>query len=367
MPEAHPMQICRYRDVDGRPALGAISPAPAETAAGPGEIGLIHRLETDGGPFPDMDGWLARPDALDFMKEAVGRAMSFPPSRFLMPSAPWGAQEPRRLQVGISDEAERIVADPSPSPSGDESQVRRLWPENRDRSRAGGQPRHLEGSVPLAPVQSQEVWAAGVTYERSRTARMEESVSGGSFYDLVYGAERPELFFKATPGRVVAPGAPIRIRRDSSWNVPEPELALVISAAGRIVGYTIGNDVSSRSIEGENPLYLPQAKVYDGSCALGPVITLAGEGGIDDPHDLTIRLVIRRSDSIAFEGEISTSRMRRPPQELVDYLFRENTFVCGALLLTGTGIVPPDEFTLESGDRVGIEITGIGTLVNTVA
>jgi 2-dehydro-3-deoxy-D-arabinonate dehydratase len=218
----------------------------------------------------------------------------------------------------------------------------------------------------LPPLQSQEVWAAGVTYERSKVARMEESVSGGSFYDLVYSAERPEIFFKANPRRVVGPRADIRIRKDSTWDVPEPELACVVSSSGQIVGYTIGNDVSSRSIEGENPLYLPQAKVYDECCALGPVITLAGDGGIPDPRDLSIRLVIRRGGDSVFEGEISTTRMKRDPVELVEYLFRDNSFPEGAVLLTGTGIVPPDEFTLSPSDAVEISISQIGTLANTV-
>ncbi|MBW3623352.1 MAG: fumarylacetoacetate hydrolase family protein, partial [Armatimonadetes bacterium] len=177
--------------------------------------------------------------------------------------------------------------------------------------------------LPLAPLQNQEVWGAGVTYERSKVARMEESVSGGSFYDLVYSADRPELFFKATARRTVPPGHPIRIREDSGWDVPEPELCCVVSASGEIVGYTVGNDVSSRSIEGENPLYLPQAKVYQGCCALGPVIALAGDGGIEEPRELRIQLQIKRGSFNAFEGEVSTSRMRRDPQELVDFLFRE--------------------------------------------
>jgi 2-dehydro-3-deoxy-D-arabinonate dehydratase len=215
----------------------------------------------------------------------------------------------------------------------------------------------------LAPLDAQEVWASGVTYLRSKVARMEESEDGGDFYDLVYDAERPELFFKAAAGRVVGPGGPIRIRRDSTWNVPEPELTLVLSAAGAIVGYTVGNDVSSRSIEGENPLYLPQAKVYDGSCALGPVITLSKAN--DGPR--TIQLTITRDGAVGFSGETSTAQMRRTPQELAAYLFRELTFANGAFLLTGTGIVPPDDFTLRSGDIVSITIEGIGTLVNPVA
>lgn len=213
----------------------------------------------------------------------------------------------------------------------------------------------------LAPLDTQEVWASGVTYLRSKIARMEES-EGGGFYDLVYQAERPELFFKANARRVAGPGQPIRIRRDSTWDVPEPELTLVLSSSGAIAGYTVGNDVSSRSIEGENPLYLPQAKSFDGCCALGPVIALAQ----DDEAPRFIRLGIERNGQTAFEGETSTAQMRRTPHELAAYLFRELSFPDGALLMTGTGIVPPDTFTLQSRDVVKIEIQGIGTLENAV-
>jgi 2-dehydro-3-deoxy-D-arabinonate dehydratase len=215
----------------------------------------------------------------------------------------------------------------------------------------------------LAPLDQQEVWASGVTYFRSKVARMEESADGGDFYDLVYEAERPELFFKSTAQRVAGDGQSVRIRRDSTWNVPEPELALVLSADGAIVGYTIGNDMSSRSIEGENPLYLPQAKVYDGSCALGPSIVL--NDGSEIPR--TIQMTITRNRATVFSGDTSTAQMRRPLRELADYLFREMTFTKGAILLTGTGIVPPDDFTLQSGDLVSITIEGIGTLANPVA
>jgi 2-dehydro-3-deoxy-D-arabinonate dehydratase len=217
----------------------------------------------------------------------------------------------------------------------------------------------------LAPVDRQEVWAAGVTYERSRQARREESPSGGDFYDLVYEAERPELFFKALPHRVSGPGGPIRVRADSAWNVPEPELALVVSAGGAVVGFTIGNDVSSRSIEGENPLYLPQAKVYEGSCALGPAVRLAGDGF--DPRRAEVALAIRRRGALAFSGRTSTARLRRGPEELAGWLCRELRFPWGAVLLTGTGIVPDESFTLQPGDVVEIEIEGIGRLVNEVA
>jgi len=216
-----------------------------------------------------------------------------------------------------------------------------------------------------APVENQEVWAAGVTYFRSRTARMEESkaASGGSFYDLVYTAPRPEIFFKAAPWRVIGPAGKVRIRGDATWNVPEPELALVISPKGRIVGYTAGNDMSSRDIEGENPLYLPQAKIYDGACALGPAILVSG-----DPisADTRIHLAIRRSGSTAFGGSTTLASMKRDPQTLVEYLYRETSFPNGCILLTGTGIVPPDDFTLQHGDEIAVTIDGIGTLANTV-
>lgn len=217
----------------------------------------------------------------------------------------------------------------------------------------------------LPPIESQEVWAAGVTYFRSRTARMEESKSagGGDFYDRVYGADRPELFFKASPHRVRGSGEPVRIRRDARWNVPEPELTLAVTATGAIVGYTIGNDMSSRDIEGENPLYLPQAKVYDGSCGLGPGLYVTPD---PLPPDTEIRIAIRRAGAIAFEGATTLAAMKRTPRELVDYLYRDNSFPHGCLLLTGTGIVPPDDFTLEVGDEVTIDIAPIGTLVNRV-
>ena len=213
-----------------------------------------------------------------------------------------------------------------------------------------------------APLDVQEVWASGVTYLRSKVARIEESSGGGDFYDHVYQAQRPELFFKSMPHRVVANGQPVRIRRDSTWNVPEPELALVLSSVGTIVGYTIGNDMSSRSIEGENPLYLPQAKVYDGSCSLGPGILV--NDGNEIPRD--IHMTINRNGRAIFEGTTSTTKIRRPLTELANYLFREMTFSNGVFLLTGTGIVPPDDFTLHPGDEVSITIEGIGTLENPV-
>ena len=217
----------------------------------------------------------------------------------------------------------------------------------------------------LAPIGSQEVWAAGVTYYRSRDARMEESKSagGGDFYDRVYHAERPELFFKAMPHRVVGPGGKVAIRRDAKWSVPEPELALVVNPRGKIIGYTVGNDMSARDIEGENPLYLPQAKVYDRSCALGPCV-LATSSPL--PRSTEIRLEIVRAGQSVFGGLTSLNEMKRDPHILVDYLFRDNSFPHGCILLTGTGIVPPDTFSLAQGDEIRIAIDGIGTMVNVV-
>lgn len=217
----------------------------------------------------------------------------------------------------------------------------------------------------LAPVDVQEVWAAGVTYERSKVARMEESESGGDFYDKVYDADRPELFFKSNPRRVVAPGGDVRIRRDSTWDVPEPEMTLVISSSGQIVGVTVGNDMSSRSIEGENPLYLPQAKSYDGSAALGPAIHIVEDTA--ELRNLPIQLKIQRDGETVFDDSTSTARMKRTPEELVGFLFRETSFSDGVFLMTGTGLVPPDSFTLKSGDVVSITIDGVGTLTNPVA
>jgi 2-dehydro-3-deoxy-D-arabinonate dehydratase len=214
----------------------------------------------------------------------------------------------------------------------------------------------------LAPLDAQEVWGAGVTYERSKVARQEESERGASFYDQVYTARRPELFFKATPSRVVGPGEPIRVRTDSKWSVPEPELALVLSPSLRLVGFTIGNDVSARDIEGENPLYLPQAKVYQASCALGPCITLAPAMPLR--ASIGIKLEIERDGQTVYHGETSLARMARSLEDLIDWLGRENDFPDGVILLTGTGIVPPDDFSLEDGDRVSISIDGIGTLTN---
>lgn len=215
----------------------------------------------------------------------------------------------------------------------------------------------------LAPIGTQEVWAAGVTYFRSRTARMEESkdAGGGSFYDRVYAAERPEIFFKATPQRVAHPGQPMHLRSDSKWMVPEPELTLVINPRGEVIGYTVGNDLSCRDIEGENPLYLPQAKCFKLCAAVGPCLLITQE---TLSADTKIELTIRRAGEVAFQGETSVSQLKRTPQELAGFLYRDNTFPTGALLMTGTGIVPGDEFTLQSGDEVAIHIQGIGTLIN---
>ena len=217
----------------------------------------------------------------------------------------------------------------------------------------------------LAPIGRQEVWAAGVTFYRSRSARMEESKSGGAAdcYDRVYEAERPELFFKANPHRVAGDSQPVRIRADSTWNVPEPELTLFITSSGKIAGYTIGNDMSSRDIEGENPLYLPQAKIYDGSCALGPAI-LATDSMLDESTEITMEIV--RSGTIAFRGATALSALKRSPQSLVEFLFREASFPHGCFLMTGTGVVPPESFTLQRGDQIRITIEPIGTLMNVV-
>ncbi len=217
----------------------------------------------------------------------------------------------------------------------------------------------------LAPIGTQEVWAAGVTYYRSRTARMEESkeAGGGSFYDRVYAADRPEIFFKATPQRVVAPGGVMHRRLDSKWIVPEPELTLVINNRGRIIGYTCGNDLSCRDIEGENPLYLPQAKVFKNCAALGPGIFIAGEPILPDT---VIACEIVRKGGIVFSGSTTIAQMKRKPEELAGWLFKEDTFSQGAFLMTGTGVVPPDDFCLQAADEVRISIDGIGTLSNTL-
>jgi len=218
----------------------------------------------------------------------------------------------------------------------------------------------------LAPIETQEVWAAGVTYFRSRTARMEESseAGGSDFYDRVYNAHRPELFFKATPHRVIGTGGKLKIRSDSKWNVPEPELTLAITPGGRIIGYTIGNDLSSRDIEGENPLYLPQAKVFDACAGLGPCLLISEERL---PAETAIRLEVRRGEEVVFSGDTQLSQMKQTLDNLVEHLIRDNSFPRGCLLMTGTGIVPTDDFTLHPGDEVRIWIDSIGELVNTIA
>lgn len=231
--------------------------------------------------------------------------------------------------------------------------------------RIAGATMHQATIAPLAPTVHQEVWAAGVTYYRSRDARMEESkdAGGGDFYARVYQAERPEIFYKSSPFRVAGPGTGVRIRKDSKWNVPEPELTLVINRHKKIIGYTIGNDMSSRDIEGENPLYLPQAKSYDQAAGLGPCILLSNEML---PPETEIRLVITRDGKEMFNGATTLAQLKRKPEELVEFLTREMSFPDGGFLMTGTGIVPPNEFTLLTGDRIAITIAPIGTLENAV-
>jgi 2-dehydro-3-deoxy-D-arabinonate dehydratase len=232
-------------------------------------------------------------------------------------------------------------------------------------SRAGLPEHPLDRIRLMTPVESQEVWAAGVTYLRSKAARMEESEFSASAYDRVYDAVRPEIFFKSLPEKVVSPGDAVGIRRDARWSVPEPELALVTNSSRTIVGFTIGNDMSSRDIEGENLLYLPQAKIYTASCAVGPWIVVGHTE--HDVRQWTIRLEITREGEMVFAGETGAGQIKRPFTELVEYLFRSQAFPHGAVLLTGAGIVPPDSFTLEAGDSVRITISGIGTLENLVA
>jgi len=235
-------------------------------------------------------------------------------------------------------------------------ELRRLLDEDRP-------PASLRADAVIeAPIQNQEVWAAGVTYQRSLEARTDEAVSADP-YDRVYTARRPEIFFKATAGRTRGPGQAVFIRSDSTWDVPEPELAVICNSGLEVVGYTIGNDVSSRSIEGENPLYLPQAKVFDGCCALGPAVALAWNFS---PLDRKIELEIRRNAGVVYRSETTTSAMRRPIAELVSYLGRDQHFDAGCILLTGTGIVPPSDFSLQEYDEVTIRIDGIGTLNNPV-
>lgn len=258
---------------------------------------------------------------------------------YLAPEADWDkfTNRPRLYEV-ISEELKRLQQDPALSV--------------------------LVANDLLSPIGRQEVWASGITYVRTRQARMEDSKHASVFYDNVFNAARPELFFKATAYRTVGPGDKVRIRKDSKWNVPEPELTLFICSAGTIEGYTIGNDVSSRDIEGENPLYLPQAKSYDASAAIGPCLYVP-KNAIDP--DAMIQLEILSNDENIFFGEISINRMKRKHTELVEYLFKETSFPYGVYLMTGTGIVPPDKFSLREGDEIRISIEGIGTLVNTVA
>src|SRR5262245_34478268 len=222
----------------------------------------------------------------------------------------------------------------------------------------------LEQVSLLPPIDQQEVWAAGVTYKRSKAARMEESTAAASCYDRVYASPRPELFFKATPHRVSGHGEPLRIRSDSNWNVPEPELTLVLSSKLQLVGFTVGNDMSSRDIEGDNPLYLPQAKCYNQSCGLGPWITLPV--GMPPRSEIGIRLIIHRGGKIHYDGRTGVDQMARTFENLIGWLGRDNSFPTGAFLLTGTGIVPESHITLDHGDIVEIKIDGIGTLINPI-
>lgn len=269
-----------------------------------------------------------------------------------------------KTHVGIVENGKvRLVAEDGPSLS---EVLHDASPATRARQllAQAASPVSMDQLTLLPPLDHQEVWAAGVTYKRSREARERESVGAARFYDLVYSAARPELFFKATPERVVGPGAAVRIRADSQWSVPEPELALVIAPDLRLVGFTIGNDMSARDIEGENPLYLPQAKVYSGSCALGPVITLAED--MPPAEQITIDLKIARDRAAVFQGSTSIASMARSFADLIAWLGRDNSFPGGVILLTGTGIVPPDDFALRAGDVVTIEIAGIGRLSNPV-
>jgi 2-dehydro-3-deoxy-D-arabinonate dehydratase len=243
--------------------------------------------------------------------------------------------------------------------------LRHYLRQNWDAAESHNSPENVNSGSILPPIGSQEVWAAGVTYYSSRLARMEESkgAGGGDFYGRVYQAERPEIFFKATPARVVGHGQPFRIRKDSEWDVPEPELTLFATSSGKIVAYTIGNDVSSRSIEGENPLYLPQAKTFDQCACLGPGLYVPEE---PISMDSAVIIQIERGGKVVFKGETSLSEMKRNPEELIEFLFRETSFAHGVFLMTGTGIVPGSDFTLQSEDIVSITIDLIGTLVNSV-
>ncbi|HEV3146430.1 MAG TPA: fumarylacetoacetate hydrolase family protein [Gemmataceae bacterium] len=222
----------------------------------------------------------------------------------------------------------------------------------------------FESKHAQAPVDQQEIWAAGVTYKRSKQARETESAGAATFYDKVYTAERPELFLKATAARVVGPWGTVRVRQDSRWTVPEPELAVFVSPDLRIVGYSIGNDMSARDIEGENPLYLPQAKIYKQSCAIGPLVTLPQSMPAAELQRIDLK--IERNERLVFHGHTFRTEMARSLESLVEWLGRDNSFPNGAVLLTGTGVVPPDDFTLATGDKITIEITGVGKLINVV-
>lgn len=291
--------LCRYRDEKGHPHLGLM------------QHGQLYDLTATGQPhFASLEAWLA----------AAGG----------------------RVEAAF-DELEQVAGATAPVASAEEMPA--------------GQDARL-----LRPLDAQEVWACGVTYELSREARMRESEEP-TIYGRVYDAARPEIFFKATPHRTVGPGEAVAIRGDSAWNVPEPELALLVTPSLDIVGYTIGNDMSSRSIEGENPLYLPQAKVYDRCCALGPVVRLAR--GFN-PLNLAVSLTIERGGKAVFQGGTHTSKIHRPLEELATYLGRCNSFPTGVFVVTGTGIVPPDNFTLAAGDVVEIAIEGLGVLRNPV-
>lgn len=230
--------------------------------------------------------------------------------------------------------------------------------------RRDDQKRPIHDVTLWAPIDSQEVWAAGVTYKRSQKARMEESATAASCYDRVYVSPRPELFFKATPHRVAGHGQPLRIRQDAHWNVPEPELTLVLNSHLKLVGFTIGNDMSSRDIEGENPLYLPQAKIYNQCCGLGPCVTLAE--AMPPPDQIVIQMVIERGGQAVFTGSTSIAHMARTFDDLIGWLGRDNSFPNGVFLLTGTGIVPDSDFTLQAGDWVRIRVNGIGELANPI-
>lgn len=277
----------------------------------------------------------------------------------------WGMSPPTYRVGCLQDGKVRVIGEPSMR-LGDILHVPNPLDAARAAWDAAGPAGELDvASIQLkAPIDRHEVWGAGVTYERSKIAREEESEQAATFYDKVYRADRPELFFKATPSRVVGPGEAIRVRSDSHWCVPEPELALVLSPQLAIVGYTIGNDVSARDIEGVNPLYLPQAKTYDACCALGPAITLAG--ALPPLDEIQIELEIDRDGQSFLRDSTPLARMKRTFDELIGWLGRDNSFIDGVVLLTGTGVVPPDDFTLRSGDEVRITISGIGTLHNSV-